>query len=116
MKSNSHLWLKLLIGLAMFTAACGAAALPAASITSHDVVFPSISSAPIPHQSEMVCHSGGLNVRKSANGEHAGIWLVDGQVVTVTGVDTIAEDMSAWTPIRTGKGAGFVNARYLCVK
>lgn len=108
--------LKVLLLTAMLTLACGMSALPSdASFRSHDRSFPSIGSAPIPSQSEMVvCHSGGLNVRKSPNGAHAGQWLKDGDIVTVTGVDTIAEDMSAWTPIRTVAGSGYVNAHYLC--
>jgi len=113
--TNSHLRAIVLLLLPVLSLACGAQAIPAAVITSHDVIFPSLAAAPIPSQSEMVvCVQKSLNVRKSAGGEHANIWLKDGDIVTMTGVDTITEDMAAWTPIRTVAGEGFVNRRYLC--
>lgn len=106
--------LKVLLLTAMFTLACGMSA-PSAEIRSHNRNYPSIGSAPIPSQSEMVvCHSGGLNVRKTANGAHAGQWLKDGDIVTVTGQSMVLEDMSLWTPIRTVTGDGWVNRRYIC--
>lgn len=107
------IWISL---LSLLSFACGMQALPAASITSHDVLFPSVAAVPIPRQSEMVvCNSGGLWVHEQAGIESVEIYsLKDGDIVTVTGVDTITEDMAAWTPIRTVAGEGFVNRRYLC--
>ncbi len=85
--------------------------LPTAESVNTDTV---INTNPSMDVNMVVCNSGGLNVRKTANGEHAGWWLRDGQIVTVTGSDTIAEDMSAWTPVLFEGKRGFVNSRFLC--
>ena len=114
--TNSHLRAIVLLLLPVLSLACGAQVVSAAVENRlYNRIFPSLAAAPIPSQSEMVvCVQKSLNVRKSAGGEHANIWLKDGDIVTVTGVDTITEDMAAWTPIRTVAGEGFVNRRYLC--
>lgn len=101
---------KVLIYLSLLTLpalACGMQLPPqAANMKSNNVKFPSLAPAPIPHQSEMVvCVPLALNVRQSPNGAHAGVWLNDGDIVTVTGAE---ED--GWTPIV----GGWVKSRYLC--
>lgn len=103
--------------LSLMALSCGMQAAPAAVENRlYDRIFPLLAAAPIPSQSEMVvCNSGGLWVHEQAGIESVEIYsLKDGDIVTVTGVDTITEDMAAWTPIRTVAGEGFVNRRYLC--
>lgn len=84
-------------------------------------IYPPVLAAPVPARAKTesrtdagkqmtVCNSGGLNVRVSPNGTHAGVWLIDGQIVTVTGAGVVTEDMGLWIPITEG----WVNARYLC--
>lgn len=95
--------------LALVTLSCGVMPVP---VGNPPTGAPGVNMKAHIDTSEMaVCKSGGLNVRETPAGKHAGAWLEDGDIVTVKLPATVTEDMGLWYELVDG---GWINARYTC--